>query len=368
MPNQFRSSIMQYDASNNTTYMTHGIFRWYGKLVPQLVSDILDTYTRPGDKILANFNGSGTIALEAIAKGIFIDATDINPLALLISRVKTNKLPAFDFDSTLKAIIELSKSELVSDEELGKLYEPEKWYSGETAVILIKLKKAIRKMCKTSEVYEFFLVCLLGIIRECSNIDSRCVNHIVRDQNRPIPNVYDKFIKECKCNFESVKSLETIEIVGNATFHLCDCRDTKFIADNSLDLVFSHPPYLNAINYYNIHRLCTDLADFDYQQIRFSDFSAKNHCEFNKLMEETYLESLRVLKPGKRLVVVIGDVRHKGNIIPLGVEAVTSLRKIGFDIEDIFIWVLKQKAGMSVARRGNHIDHNYVIIAKKKGD
>ena len=40
--------------------------------------------------------------------------------------------------------------------------------------------------------------------------------------------------------------------------------------------------------------------------------------------------------------------------------------KYGFDIEDIFVWVLNQKAGMNVARRGNFIDHNYVIIGKKK--
>ena len=36
----FVSSILQYDASEDTTYLTHGIFRWYGKLVPSLVDDV----------------------------------------------------------------------------------------------------------------------------------------------------------------------------------------------------------------------------------------------------------------------------------------------------------------------------------------
>jgi len=214
---------------------------------------------------------------------------------------------------------------------------------------------------------EFFLVSLLGIVRECSNIDTRCVNHIVVDYKRPLPDVFAKFRKEAISNYNSVKELDKIEICEKPDFFMADARNLTYLKDESVDFVFSHPPYLNAINYYNIHRLCTDLAGFEYKEIRDSDFSSKKLEIFLKFMDETIIEAKRVLKPGKRIALVIGDTRYQGNIIPLGVEMVNLFKKEGFDIEDIFIWILTKKAGMNVARRGNHIDHNYVIIAKKKG-
>ena len=47
-------------------------------------------------------------------------------------------------------------------------------------------------------------------------------------------------------------------------------------------------------------------------------------------------------------------------------DFINLLKKSGFKIEDIFIWELTKKAGMNVARRGNYIDHNYIIVAKKE--
>ena len=35
------------------------------------------------------------------------------------------------------------------------------------------------------------------------------------------------------------------------------------------------------------------------------------------------------------------------------------------ELKDIFVWVTKGKAGMNVKRRGNFIDHNYILIFKK---
>ena len=60
------------------------------------------------------------------------------------------------------------------------------------------------------------------------------------------------------------------------------------------------------------------------------------------------------------------NTRYKGNLITLQVEFVNLLKEVGFSIEDMFIWELNKKAGMNVARRGNFIDHNFIIVAKKE--
>ena len=54
-------------------------------------------------------------------------------------------------------------------------------------------------------------------------------------------------------------------------------------------------------------------------------------------MEKTFRESYRVLKKGKRCIVVIGDTRFHGNLITLGVDFINLLKKVGFEIEDKFV-------------------------------
>ena len=66
MKNKYISSIWNFDIKNEdiekNTY--HNYLRWYGKLPPQLVEKLLKLYSHKGDKILANFSGSGTVPLE----------------------------------------------------------------------------------------------------------------------------------------------------------------------------------------------------------------------------------------------------------------------------------------------------------------
>jgi len=53
MKNNFISSIWQFDEQNYDKI--HNIFRWYGKLPPQLVNKLINLYSNENDKILANF-------------------------------------------------------------------------------------------------------------------------------------------------------------------------------------------------------------------------------------------------------------------------------------------------------------------------
>jgi DNA modification methylase len=83
-------------------------------------------------------------------------------------------------------------------------------------------------------------------------------------------------------------------------------------------------------------------------------------------MQKVFDEMHRVLKPGKFMAVVIGDNRKDGNIQPTFsyfIQDATS--RLGLELKDIFVWVTKGKAGMNVKRRGNFIDHNYILVFKK---
>src|SRR5436309_11807726 len=85
---KFISSVWDFAQAtiDDTGYATHDFFRWYGKLVPQLVRRIIELYTEPGDRILANFAGSGTVLVEADLLGRHVVGMDSNPLATLVCR------------------------------------------------------------------------------------------------------------------------------------------------------------------------------------------------------------------------------------------------------------------------------------------
>lgn len=363
--NSFISSLWNFDCAENSLYLTHGIFRWYGKLVPQLVSKVLDLYTEKDDNIIANFSGSGTIALESMVKGINCTGTDINPLALLIAKIKTTYIYIENIDDYISNLINQAMS-IENTVTVNHLYQPEKWYNDNDSYKLVALKTVIEKI-ENQDIQDFFMGVLMNIVRDCSNIDSRCVNHIVVDTKKATKSVFASFKESAISMYSCIQEIESVkDNKEKIKFIQHSADDMSYAEDNSIDLVFSHPPYLNAVNYYNIYRLCTDLLDLKYEDIRSKDFSAKKLEHFLMFMKKSFEESYRVLKPGKRCVVVIGDTRFKGNIVTLQVDFVNLLKSVGFVIEDMFIWELNKKAGMNVARHGNFIDHNFVIVAKKE--
>ena len=50
---------------NDTGYLTHGIFAYPAKFIPQIVRYAITTYTKEGDWIVDPFSGSGTVGVEA---------------------------------------------------------------------------------------------------------------------------------------------------------------------------------------------------------------------------------------------------------------------------------------------------------------
>ena len=80
-------------ASNRALqYATHGLFRYFGKFPPLVARHLIGEFTRPDDLVLDPMVGSGTTAVEAALLGRRCAALDVNPLSLLLTRVKCRRL------------------------------------------------------------------------------------------------------------------------------------------------------------------------------------------------------------------------------------------------------------------------------------
>jgi len=73
----------------NTKYYTHGYHPYSSEYIPQIPNPLISTFTERNDLILDPFVGSGTTLVESKVLGRDAIGVDINPLACLISRVKT---------------------------------------------------------------------------------------------------------------------------------------------------------------------------------------------------------------------------------------------------------------------------------------
>jgi len=361
MKNKYISSVWDFTKIklNETNYITHDFLRWYGKLIPQLVSKLIELYSIEGDTILANFCGSGTVPLEAKVLKRNCIGIDSSPLAILLSTVKTTPyIPDNQSFTSLLSNYSQESKYLMDEEDL-------KWYDEKTFADLMRLKEIINNINNPKDKNYYFLA-LAAITRKVSRIDSRCINHIVVDNNKPTYNVLDIFMKQVKeMNVSMGEFIEIAKNDSNISILNGDARELSMIKDNSIDLIISHPPYLGYINYSNIYKLANKILGHEYSEVKKTDISTNSLKKYIEDMNKVFDEMFRVLKEDKYACVIIGDNRVNGDLIPTFSYFIEYACKLGFKLKDIFIWVMSQKAGMSVKRRGNHIDHNYILIFQK---
>ena len=363
MTNNFISSVWDFPdiGSTESGYLTHDFLRWYGKLIPQLVSRLLEMYSEEGDLVLANFSGSGTVALEAHLSNRNAIGIDANPLALLLSRVKSSpaKIDAaivmefLDFNRPLK-----TSKNYFEDEFL------QKWFTQDAYESLDTYFQASQKIVD-DKLRDTVTIAIAAIVKRVSRVDSRCVNHIVVDKNKKNIDVKKALNDKLKDISKDVESLLQKKSKSSVIIKAGDARKID-LESNSVDFIISHPPYLGAIDYTNIMQLENVILGNDNKEIDGRDISTTSMKNYLLSMQLVFDEMYRVTKPGKHIAIIIGDNRKNGNIQPTFSYFIQdATNRLGLELKDIFIWITKGKAGMNVARRGNYIDHNYILIFKK---
>lgn len=112
------------------------------------------------------------------------------------------------------------------------------------------------------------------------------------------------------------KSTQTVEIG--------DVRNLIKINDNSIDLIITHPPYWNLVEYSN-NENPDDLS------------SIKNIIVFFQELEKGVRELFRVLKEGKYCAVLMGDTRKGQHFVPMSHMLLQKFLKNGFALKEDII-------------------------------
>ena len=159
-------------ASNRVLrYATHGIFRYFGKFPPLIARHLITQFTAPGDLLLDPMIGSGTTAVEAGLLGRRCTGLDVNPLSLLLTRVKCRRIPAARLRRRLSeiqsAVDRRGENRPASPARWPTSVRTSHWFLPETSHWLQVLRECIAELDDETE-RDFFLAVYAGIVRRVS--------------------------------------------------------------------------------------------------------------------------------------------------------------------------------------------------------
>jgi len=128
-----------------------------------------------------------------------------------------------------------------------------------------------------------------------------------------------------------------------------DARDLSFLGDESIDLVLTHPPYMNIIRY-SEGKIAADLSNIG---------SLGKFCD---AIEVVAGELYRVLRAGRYCAILIGDTRRGRHYVPLAFNVMRRFQRVGFILKEDIIKVQHNCAATERWRWKAKRDKFYLIM------
>lgn len=353
----------------DTTYITHGYHRYPAKFIPQLARKLIDTYSEEGDVVLDPFCGCGTTLVESVVSRRYSYGYDINPISTLISTTKVRHLDPILLNEVYERIpFELWKVKV----ELPENERIDYWFREKQKQELSKLLQVIRTF-EDSDIRRFFLCGFSNILKNCS-IWHQKSNKPTRDFKKQVPDVMSTFNRQIRMMLRGNAAFR--DLMAGKTFNAnIDCRDSRWLplADGSVDLVVTSPPYVTSYEYGDLHQLSmlwlenmddirafrelfigsalrrVGLDNIEYEEFTQSSLAAEICANLEKVsaktassvisyfqsMRQIWLEMHRVLRFGGKLCVVIGNTSLKGVAISNAEVFSEQARGLGFELTDV---------------------------------
>jgi DNA modification methylase len=240
----------------------HGILAYPAIMVPKMQSEIIDiiqTVDKNINNILDPFMGSGTVLVEGILRNLNIYGIDINPLAYLVTLVKTTPLPIDILK--LKTSLLLKSINTNLEYTIHDFNNINKWFNEDVINDLSKIRDSIIKEPDV-RYRRLFWISFCEIVRMSNNsqnstfklhikkkdqIDSfryDCISsftkHLLQNINR-----MEEFTDTIKQNIKGTKKHlrynKNIKIFNGDSIKLM--TDKRRFRNNSIDLISTSPPY-----------------------------------------------------------------------------------------------------------------------------
>ena len=159
---------------------------------------------------------------------------------------------------------------------------------------------------------------------------------------------------------EKYEKLKLREEVGNLTINWQSSEKLNE-KDNSVDFVFTSPPFWNAEGYDDDPRQIGGRLSKLGSDVSYEQFLSK----YQVIINECY----RVLKKGRHIGFNVEDLYDKGKLYTLSVDTVLAFKKAGFTMTDIVVTpynsVAKSFKIQKITNQHFGKTHGYIIFGRK---
>lgn len=306
---------------------------------PQLPAYFIKRFTKPGDTVYDPFSGRGTTAIEAGLWGRRVIANDVNPLSSILAKPRL-RIPALDEIAHRLDAITLMPN-LKADIDLTMFYHPE------TEAEVVSLRNHLKERHESGAEDEvdawirmvatnrltghssgFFSVYSFPPNQAVSQESQRKINH----QRGQIPDYRDTRRIILKKSRQLLAGLSQREIAAlqeaGRTSHFItgDARSTLSIADNSVQLTVTSPPFLDIVQYAEDNWLRCWFNDLPLETISRKITLSRTVQQWSETMGSVLQELHRITAPSGVVAFEVGEVRKgkvklEEQVIPLGLQA-----------------------------------------------
>lgn len=319
------------EASNKSlSYLSHGIFRYFGKFPPPVARHLIKSYTEEDDLVIDPMCGSGTSGLEALILNRKAKGFDVNPLSVLISRVKVTPINKEEYLKSLEKVIKTYRGKKIHKEDpnLIGLRNPSHWFLPETTESLLKIRSSINKLETTAEIKDALMVAFLSIVRRVSRATTQ-QGRLFLDVETAEKDALPFFTKKA---LELGEQLPLIPKNTRVKIEQKSILDVPNKNEPRSKLIICHPPYFNSYKYSGVNSLELSWLGVDHASIRKEEVRESFKVGKAEKVEE-YLDDMEnglrnlgsYLEPKGRVALMIGDTVIKGQYIPVTKKLVRRL-------------------------------------------
>lgn len=394
----------------DTQYLTHGIHPYPARMIPQIAHRLISRYSHEKNLVVDPFCGSGTVLVESLLLRRKAIGNDINPLAVLIAKVKTTPIEPSRLEKYVSDVLSRLEREipLLRNGKIivnsPKFPNIELWFKHNVITELAFLRKIINDV-GDEDVKDLLKVCFSRTVRKVSNIYNSGDTFVKRLSQRQLsyhnPNTFEQF-KEITIDVtrrvrEFWLRLSTDTLNASVNIMSYDARKLP-LENETCDLIVTSPPYgeeKNTISYTRWSKLSLLWLGYNPEEIlarqkaslgstiqarsihseTLSDILekvqkedaklAKNATSFFNDYETSLKEMYRILRHGGFCCIVIGNRSLKRRRVPMDVITKEIGNQIGFEHVATYHRNIPTKATPWVVAKGETIHSENILVFQK---
>lgn len=297
----------------------HGIHPYPCKFPPEVA-----TVARvPGAVVVDPFSGSGTTLLEAARGGARAFGFDVNPIANLIANAKL--IDSDDFGSMSEAVLAalMRDSRKFPDSEFALPDFPgrDHWFPPVLQVEYGAILRWLQEHCeKDGDIWNWLAVSLSALVVRFSYQDSE-TRYARRERTFKPGALAEAFV--LKASDVRRRILDRGRLAGSGKAYTADATTRLPVANETVDLIVTSPPYANTMDYYLYHKQRMNILGFDFREAQRLEIGSRHEFSSRKAstgkwqtdLDLCVEEMARVLKPGGQATVIIGDSQIGGDLL-----------------------------------------------------